>query len=168
VGFILFSLAVVLSLLGCGVLAALCLAEDDGPTDGRYRIEYGLTEVGRFPRELAARPKRVWLTQPDQTYVRGGRFFGLEWGERVTSWRALYPSSSYRAHDRLLFVPTAWPWVVGGLALVSWVTAYRLLEHPRRHRPTGHCPTCGYDCRATPDRCPECGTVIVDATTAPA
>ena len=56
------------------------------------------------------------------------------------------------------------PWwylsVLFGLPPGIWVTR-RLVK--RRWPLRGHCVRCGYDLRATPDRCPECGT-----TTSPA
>jgi hypothetical protein len=47
------------------------------------------------------------------------------------------------------------------------VYAFRVAERSRpRHARRGRCPVCGYDVRATPRQCPECGTTLV--TPAPA
>jgi hypothetical protein len=50
-----------------------------------------------------------------------------------------------------------WPVVAGtGILPLAWV---RLSVRRWRRRKTGRCSSCGYDIRATPDRCPECGAV---------
>jgi len=50
------------------------------------------------------------------------------------------------------------------LSLPMWMLALFFGTSPamwvlrrRRRRGPGHCPSCGYDIRATPQRCPECG-----------
>jgi len=55
---------------------------------------------------------------------------------------------------RALLVPFWLP-----TALAALPAGYSLFTYCRRKRRTTHrlCPTCAYDLRATPDRCPECG-----------
>jgi hypothetical protein len=57
---------------------------------------------------------------------------------------------------RVLTVPH-WSVVLAGAVLP--VTRLAAVAGRRRRRRLGLCPACGYDLRATPDRCPECGAV---------
>jgi hypothetical protein len=49
--------------------------------------------------------------------------------------------------------------VVAGVVGIAIAQA-RWSENRRRAR-VGLCPQCGYDLRASPERCPECGRVVV-------
>jgi hypothetical protein len=50
------------------------------------------------------------------------------------------------------------PWwaiaLITGVLPVTFLFGFAARQRPHR---TGHCRNCGYDLRATPDRCPECG-----------
>jgi len=58
-------------------------------------------------------------------------------------------------------VPHWFVFVVTAIAPCTWI-ARRSLK--RQRQANGHCQRCGYDLRATPERCPECGSLQTDST----
>jgi hypothetical protein len=64
-----------------------------------------------------------------------------------------------KTYLKLTFIVPYWPLAaMFGLAPTIWICRYVVR---RSHRRSGRCPSCGYDLRATPDRCPECGAAVV-------
>lgn len=98
---------------------------------------------------------------PSPAAVRDWTFLGFKWevrpGGTVTSGsRSVGFSPMWRVGLPFWFIT-----LVFAVLPIAWMT--RLLA--RRVRHPGVCPTCGYDLRATPQRCPECGTVSAEVTT---
>jgi hypothetical protein len=75
----------------------------------------------------------------------GGRRRLVSWWQLILSTAAL-PAIRWRA-----FCGKNWPWMI----------ALRRIRQRCQDQQAGYCRVCGYDLRATPDRCPECGTPVV-------
>jgi hypothetical protein len=80
---------------------------------------------------------------------------GFGWGRQSWSGGSGWMASG----DRRWFACPHWfPVVLAGSILASRFTGLVCRTRRRRRAGRGLCANCGYDLRATPGRCPECGT----------
>ncbi|HEY7116432.1 MAG TPA: hypothetical protein VH475_07600 [Tepidisphaeraceae bacterium] len=119
----------------------------------RLQDPVGLAVAPEDRRRLSTLVEHSWKRDPAPGYPEAG-------GPDV-SWRGLgfgYWISRYglgnSASSRRFWFPD-WALAVALAAL----PAARIITRRRRRGGAGLCAQCGYDLRATPERCPECGAI---------
>jgi hypothetical protein len=117
----------------------------------RLGVTFGWADVPRPPRPWTwSHEARIDGFIP--AYEPNATVLGLGW----RSVRVYRPVLGGTVTESLLLVPYWQPCVLAAI-LPAWRAATRW--GTRRRRRTGRCPSCGYDLRATPDKCPECGAI---------
>lgn len=107
---------------------------------------------------LADRPPKVLASGFDKAWRRPAR----EPPSPRVAWRRPWPVYHRDARpgvaEHVVSVPLAWP----TLAFLAPPTLAIALAWRRRRRAArvGLCRVCGFDLRASPERCPECGTPV--------
>ena len=96
----------------------------------------------------------LYWFQGSPAYLGGVDFYGnpIHGGFAYQFGRPKTPSSFL--DQRYYWVVVPW-WAAAAPTVL--LPAYWMIRYRGRRFGAGACPSCGYDLRATPDRCPECG-----------
>ena len=125
-----------------------------------YRTDYGPDVTPGFRERLARDggwywetlvPLREWEPRPAGRAKRMGFVY-----EHTAA-----PTASFSMPDPMTMTTVAAPlWLL--VAVTGVVPILRGMRYARRARlrRRGLCPSCGYDLRASPERCPECGEQV--------
>ena len=111
------------------------------------------SDPGFQHRSAAAQPTQLGLYASDcSIFWVVGPFSFIVGAQQRGDWQ-MPGSAGWTDHLQELVVPY---WFVLLLTLApAPLVIYRHAKRPR----VGHCAKCGYDLRASPERCPECGAV---------
>ncbi|HEY2589604.1 MAG TPA: hypothetical protein VGI81_27915 [Tepidisphaeraceae bacterium] len=177
----LYTLASAMSLALCGVIlvAWLCSFLAFAPFGQSWTTSWAGNGDGRVARGWFAAGGTIYLlvdertisppptVRPDHYHHTGIDPFpgvappptalGFLRSRSRTSWREPWTGRRVTTRAEWLGVPLWLP-----ALLLAIPPAARMVRRTRRHHrlTMGHCATCGYDLRASTDRCPECGTPI--------
>lgn len=161
----LFTLASALSLVLCLATVVLWVRSYGTTDDCRLSPTVLVKSAGGALNLIRSNRQQVYV--PDERNLdefRSGASF--RWHFAGTEY-IRYGPLSYDANEwTVIRVPH---WLVAFSALALPVAALAILCRRRMgFKGRGRCKQCGYDLRASPDRCPECGTLVAKKTEATA
>ena len=131
-------------------------------------LETAAPQTGRSRFRARRRDGTTWrwdeVRPPTRWGVRG------QWGfARLRDGRNILEADGATTYARsILMVPWGVVMAALGATPVYWLVLSRRERFRRKRRQAGLCVRCGYDLRASPDRCPECGEPTPALSRAPA